>query len=73
VIDRELDRPSHSRAKQSAYQLMLFETVTGSPTKGVTRVRATALSTHERMAAGGAEEPKCTELGTPEGAYVATT
>ena len=52
----------------SAHQLRLFETVTGSPTNGVTRVRATALSTHERIDAGGADEPKCTELGTPEGA-----
>jgi hypothetical protein len=45
-----------------------LETVTGSPTNGVTRVRATALNTHERIAAGGAEDPKCTELGTPDGA-----
>ena len=40
------------------HQLRLFDTVTGSPTNGVTRVRATALSTQERMPAGGAEAPK---------------
>ena len=45
----------------------------GSPSKGATRERAIALSTHERSAAGGGEDPKCTELGTPEGAKVATT
>ena len=56
----------------SAYQLTLLDTVTGSPTNGVTRVRATALSTHERMDVGGAAAPKWTELGTPDGAYVAT-
>jgi hypothetical protein len=41
-----------------SYQLRLLETVTGSPTNGVTRVRATALRMHERSAAGGVAAPK---------------
>ena len=56
----------------SPYQLRFLDTVTGSPMNGVTRLRATALRMHERSPAGGEAAPKCTELGTPEGAKVAT-
>lgn len=61
---RELSRSrwrrlaSHRCCELGAHQFRLFETVTGSPVNGGTRVRATALSTHERMLAGGDEEPK---------------
>jgi hypothetical protein len=42
-----------SQPHTEPHQCIDFETVTGSPSNGVTRLRATALSTHERSATGG--------------------